>query len=178
MAITHFTRTWNSDTNTYSAPELVTEHTGAVLSLFSRDYRAMSDVYTLATFALVWCFTNNRPQEVLVNANFECDQDGGKGVVDATDEVKALHAAWKKEQDHLEAKAELTRELERAEKLRNAPAKGKKMVVVSGRKVAKGTVGIVAFVHNNGGALLKDEAVWTDRNAPGTWVDARHLRAV
>lgn len=60
---------------------------------------------------------------------------------------------------------------------RDRPVKGKKMVVVKGRKVPKGTVGTVAYIHPNGGVLLKDDARWEDRNAPGTWVDARNLEA-
>ena len=64
------------------------------------------------------------------------------------------------------------------EREKNRPVTGKKMEVYKGRKVARGTVGIVAFVHSNGGVLLKPEAVWKDRNAQGTWVNASNLRAV
>ena len=51
------------------------------------------------------------------------------------------------------------------------------MVVAKGRKVPKGTVGIVAFVHPNGGVLLKAENEWKDRKAQGTWVNAGNLQA-
>jgi hypothetical protein len=63
------------------------------------------------------------------------------------------------------------------EEERNRPVVGKQMVVVKGRKVPKGTTGTVAFIHSNGGVLLKDDAVWRDRKAQGIWVNAGNLAA-
>lgn len=63
----------------------------------------------------------------------------------------------------------------REEEERNRPVKGKKMIVVKGRKVPKGFVGTVAFVSGTGNVLLKDDAEWQDRKAPGTWVSATNL---
>ena len=60
---------------------------------------------------------------------------------------------------------------------KNRPTVGKRMVVVSGRKVSPGTVGTVAYIHSSGRVLLKDDDKWQDRKAQGSWVDARHLRA-
>lgn len=72
-------------------------------------------------------------------------------------------------------------EADAAEKARLAKAEldrpivGKKMVVVSGRKVPKGTKGTVAFINREGSVLLKDDAAWQDRKANGVWVSPQHL---
>lgn len=55
------------------------------------------------------------------------------------------------------------------------PVKGSTVVVIKGRKVGLGTLGRVAFVHENGGVLIKDPHVWEDRKANGTWVDAKNV---
>lgn len=161
----------------YEKPLTVTTHVGRVLRVFNEDYRAMSDVYTLATFAEV--LTDDlKIQRVLVNANFECDTSGGRAEVDATPGVLAIKKSldliaegqkreWKKKRDE---------ELAEAEK--NRPVKGKKMVVTRGRKVPVGTVGVVAYVHENGNVLLKDPEIWQDRKASGQWVNASYLKAV
>jgi len=93
-------------------------------------------------------------------------------------------AAWKAyvaEQVRLDAerriasaKAEKER---REEEERNRPVKGKRMEVFKGRKVPVGTVGIAAFIHANGGVLLKNEDEWQDRKAQGIWVNTGNLRA-
>lgn len=66
---------------------------------------------------------------------------------------------------------------DKEQKERHRPVVGKRMVVVSGRKVKPGTQGTVAYVKADGGVLLKDDDKWQDRKANGTWVDGRHLRA-
>ena len=82
----------------------------------------------------------------------------------------------KSEADH--AAAELKRQADAKEAEANRPVKGKRMIVVSGRKVPKGTIGTVAFISGNtGGVLIKADNEWQDRKANGVWVDPRHLRA-
>jgi hypothetical protein len=83
--------------------------------------------------------------------------------------------AAEQEAKRLASEAAAKKAADEAEK--NRPVLGKQMVVVSGRKVPKGTKGTVAFIHSNGGVLLKDNAVWQDRKAQGVWVDARNLAA-
>lgn len=65
---------------------------------------------------------------------------------------------------------------EKQERIKNAPVVGKKMVVVSGRKVKPGHEGTVAYVRENR-VLLKAHNEWKDRKANGVWVEARHLKA-
>lgn len=93
------------------------------------------------------------------------------GAWKATVDEKARKAAERQAQEALRLA------VEKAEKERNAVAVGKKMVVNSGRKVPKGTVGVVAFINRSGFALLKPVDRWQDRRADGVWVDPRHLIA-
>lgn len=74
------------------------------------------------------------------------------------------------------ADAVRARELE-AERERNRPVKGKKMVVARGRKVKPGFEGTVAFVSGDR-VLLKAHDKWQDRKADGVWVSAAYLKAV
>lgn len=54
--------------------------------------------------------------------------------------------------------------------------KGDRVVVSRGRKVPLGTAGRVAWVSaNTGGVLVKNEDVWLDHSASGTWVNPRNL---
>lgn len=65
----------------------------------------------------------------------------------------------------------------KAEEEANRPVKGKKMIVVKGRKVPQGFVGTVAFISGSGSVLLKADNEWQDRKAQGTWVPADYLAA-
>lgn len=129
---------------------------GCVLDVYNRDYRAMSDVYTYAEFALVWSFDQNKPVEIMVNANFECDQSGRYAKVDATETVRALYAAHlDAEQQKREASALKIAQIE-AEKAAKAPTKGRMVKVVKGRKIALGTTGFVFWtgIDNYGNTKL------------------------
>ena len=65
----------------------------------------------------------------------------------------------------------------REEMERNRPVLGKRMEVFKGRKVPVGTIGTVAFIHYNGGVLLKNDHEWQTRKANGVWVNPENLRA-
>jgi hypothetical protein len=151
-------------------------YTGAVLRIYNRDYRAMSDVYTLATFADVWSDSESRIISILVNANFECDQSNGRAEVDATEETLAKVAAFKHAQEMQKQANEAAR---KAHFEKTAVRVGRIMKVVKGRKVKPGTTGIVALIWEGSRALLKDpNSKWQDRSTPGTWVDCKYLEGV
>lgn len=116
---------------------------GCVLTVYNRDYQAMSDVYTYATFAKVWSFETRSVREVLVNANFECDQNNGRATVDATPEVLIAVMAWEAAQEAARVRREeIAREASaRAEALK--PQKGRIVEVFKGRKIPLGTKGFV-----------------------------------
>ncbi len=164
----------------YPFPVWITTCIGLVLEVYKKDYRAMSDVYTYGTFALVWSEKTQRADEVLVNANFECDSGYGHAEVDATpevlssyDEARARAAAERCRHDELVRQAnEETRVHE--------PSIGMTMVVAKGRKVPKGTKGIVAALWGGGGRVLlkplgTSPAGLKDRSVAGQWIDARNL---
>lgn len=114
---------------------------GCVLSVYGRDYRAMSDVWTWATFADVWDGTQVR--SVLVNANFECDQNDGKAVEDATPEVLAAVENWTAEKNRVAAEQAALASAKRLAAAEAAPKKGRVVEVFKGRKIPVGTVGYV-----------------------------------
>lgn len=166
MAIKRNPGIWNPETRTYTpGPEEVT-HEGRVLQVYQRDHQAMSDVYTLATFALVFC-DDGGAEEVLVNANFECDVSFGRAQADASPEMRLAHECWKEgrrlEQERRESEARRLR----AEKEALTPKRGSRVVGAKGKN--RGLVGTVAFVSGSR-ALVKDDACWEDRQADGTWV--------
>src|SRR5260221_2309140 len=97
-------------------------------------------------------------------------------VIDYFEYVLALREIAAKQEKLATEQAEKLRS-ETLEREKNVPVRGKKMVVFKGRKVPVRTTGVVAFVHENGGVLIKPEAVWQDRNAQGVWVNAGNLRA-
>lgn len=173
MAITYVRKDYDAATNSYGPEYVVTEYEGRVLEVFGQDYRAMSDVYTFATYARVVTDTGGIDC-IMVNANFECDVSQGKAVVDATPQAIAVwevHKANVVESNRLEREAYFAR---LAAKEHDRPVKGKRMVVLTGRK-HKGYEGTVAFVKEDS-VLLKHDKEWQDRNAQGVWVNARHLR--
>lgn len=77
----------------------------------------------------------------------------------------------------LAAVSDLKRKLEIA-KEESELRRGREVIVARGRKVPIGTRGIIAFIHNNGGILIKPRETWQDRNSPGTWVNSYNLEVV
>ena len=65
-------------TGTYPNQEIFnTEHVGCVIKSETRDYRAMSDVYTTADYALVWLPEEEDTKWIRVNINYMgCDMVG------------------------------------------------------------------------------------------------------
>jgi len=168
MAITHV------DSRT---GQTITSYVGRVLAVFNKDFQAMSDVYTYATFASV-INEAGKIENIMVNANFECDTSQGRAEVDATLEV--LEIKHKIDTDNMELQkmqAELIRKT-REEEILNRPVVGMKMVVSKGNKAPVGTIGVVSFIHSSGRVLLKNEKEWKDRKANGVWVDRKYLRAM
>lgn len=72
---------------------------------------------------------------------------------------------------------DLAEQARKQEEERNRPVVGKQMVVFKGRKVPVGTIGTVAYIHSNGGVLLKADNEWRNRKADGVWVNPGNLKA-
>lgn len=129
---------YNKTTSRWEEGSETTEtYIGRVVEVFNRDYRAMSDVYTYATFALVLTEEGDL-REVMVNANFECDMSGGRATVDATPEVLAQVAAIREATRLAAEKAAEEREAARI-------VRGRRVRVVRGRKIPIGTEGEVSW---------------------------------
>ena len=125
------------------------------------DYnvRVMSDVWADMYGVLVWDDEKKRPVQI-GTGNSEC---GSRATVtlDATPEVHALHTAWKEaeaakaEESRIHGEAvdnerrKKDREANARERLIGNPRKGDTVVVVKGRKVPKGTVGIIKWEGGN-----------------------------
>lgn len=56
--------------------------------------------------------------------------------------------------------------------------RGDTVVVVKGRKAPVGTVGVVAYLAEGGGLLIKDPANWQDRKAQGVWANQASVELV
>jgi hypothetical protein len=175
MAITKKEIRWNPETKAYDTISQVVTHVGRVLEVYPKDFQVMSDVYALAQFARV-VDDDGVIRERLVHCT---DLDGltGTAEVDATPECLEIAAAHDRKIAEERRKKEEAAAKVREEEERNRPTIGKRMIVARGRKVPKGTTGTVAFVNTTGSVLLKDDAVWQDRGAPGVWVHASYLRA-
>jgi hypothetical protein len=177
MAITH---------KNYQTGEIETSYTGCVVEVYNRDFRAMSDVYTYATFALVIDPVTLETEEVMVNANFECDTRCGSAKVDVTDELRAKHnqalEIKRKIYEETERKAREARALAEADRQKNAPAKGKTMKVSCSRgknKAHNGKVGKVFWIRD--GRVGLD--VTGEKDAKGyakdpLWLNENNLIAV
>lgn len=176
MAITRTETKWNFETRTHGEPTEVMTYVGRVVKVYSKDHRAMSDVYTTATFATV-VEDDGSVAEVLVNANFECDTSNGRAKADA--DPMALLAYVNHLKAIEDARAAQARQAHAARELkeRNAPELGKRMRVVRGRKVTVGTEGTVAYIGENR-VLLKAHDAWRDRKADGVWVQPGYLEAL
>lgn len=148
------------DVNEYSGylhPRLKTprvaksEYEGCVLKTYYSTYRAMSDIYTDALYAIVWDEADQKVKDIFVNACFELDVSGRYAVVDATDRstIKA-HAYW----DEINERTALLRH-EREERARAEMQRvtalttlGTMVVITAPRRLA-GTVGQVFWTRGD-----------------------------
>lgn len=141
---------------TYKNDSSKPTYEGATLDTYTdHNVRVMSDVWADLYGALVWCDEKQKPIKIGTgNSEFG---SGTKVTIDATAEVQAKYEAWQAaeaakaeerrihneamERDrHLKA-----RESEARSRLIGNPRKGDTVVVVKGRKVPKGTVGIIKW---------------------------------
>lgn len=135
-------------------------YAGATLDTYTdSDVRIMSDVWADMYGALVWSDEDQRPIKI-VTGNSEFGSSATV-TIDATPEVKAKYKAWVAAEDakaeerriHGEAvdkeRRRKAREAEARERLIGNPGKGDLVVVVKGRKVPKGTVGVIKWEGGN-----------------------------
>jgi len=175
---TYKPNSWNTGDNILKT---WTTHEGLVVSEpWTREVRAMSDVYCDASYVRVWNPTTKTTETVCLGYQFECNSTFGHSTIDADaatlreiskqdDEAKAIRKAAQ------EAHA-IQQAAERALAAHNRVEQGKVMKVVRGRKVAPGTVGTVFWMRDGRVGLdltgRKDDR---NRRADVAWVDATYL---
>ena len=158
-------------------------HEGLVVSAsWTTCERVMSDIYADVSHVNVWNPETRKVETVTLGYHFELCNTFGHAVVDASPEIldevarqATSAAALKAAADKAAADA---REAARAEAIRNAPEKGKLMVVTRGRKVPVGTKGRVFWMRDGRVGLALDDT----KDARGhysnvAWVDAAYLKA-
>jgi|SaaInlLV_10m_DNA_2_1039722.scaffolds.fasta_scaffold04524_4 hypothetical protein len=162
-----------------------TTHEGLVVSeSWTREVRAMSDVYCDVSYVNVWNPETKQVETVSLGYQFECNSTYGHSTIDASD---AVLETIKQERDIAARAAKVASEARRVQQSRqraqdahNRVARGKTMRVVAGRKVRKGTVGQVFWMDD----LRKPTRVGLDltgrkdgngRRMDVAWVAASYL---
>ena len=129
-------------------------HIGCVIKSETRDYRAMSDVYTTADYALVWLPEEEDTKWIRVNINYMgCDMVG----VITPDITKGEYAEdyaiylliqedIRKENERIEAVRRAKKAEQGFKKALCEPTKGAICRAIKGRKVPKGTEGVIFYI--------------------------------
>ncbi len=150
MAIVYYTGTYPN--RTISS----TTHVGCVIKSETCEFRAMSDVYTTADYAYVWCPEDQEVKCIRVNINYMGCEEHGVITPDITTGEYAedyeiyllIQEDIKREQEALEEeRRNAQRELEYKEAILQ-PKKGAVCRAIKGRKVPKGTEGVIFYIRD------------------------------
>lgn len=151
-------------------------HAGLVVGgPYTRCVRVMSDIYSDENYAQVWNPDTKRVDEVHIGGAFELNTRRAQVVVDATPEVLEAMAKQREEASAVSAKAAAAAEVVAAKAEVLAPRKGRTVQVVGGRKVPRGTKGVM-FWQND--AKSPTRIGMKDANDTTHWVDIRWCQAV
>ena len=142
-------------------------HEGCVIEMKRQDHRAMSDVYTEAEYALVWLPEEERAEWKRINILY-MGCDNCQIIVDINDgEYAEDYEIYLLIQEEAREVARYNKAVAAAKEVCLRIAKGKKCRVVRGRKVAKGTEGVVFYIRQTGYGIRigfeddKGQAHWT-----------------
>lgn len=162
-----------------------TTHEGLVLTpSWSQEERVMSDIWADVSYCKVWNIEKQAAVAIVLGYHFELGLRFGTPTVDAPPEIMAQYeaavAAEKAERERLEVERAERAEQERELAAWNRPEHGKRMQVVRGRKVKKGTVGLVFWLDDcrnpsRVGLALSPEKDSRGRFTNVAWVDAQYL---
>ena len=151
----------------------VETYKGCVIKTFYKDVRIMSDVWEMHTFAEVWDFETFSVKEVFISG--ESNRMDGifrSVIIDATPEVLEVVRFWKFGKDFRNAEISYDIAQQKDYQLRKTPNKGKWVEVVKGKKVPRGTKGLVFWIGvDNWGNSKVGVAVSPERNNHGGYVD-------
>ena len=166
MPITYRTGTYPNQTVTR------TTHVGCVIKSETRDYRAMSDVYTDADYALVWLPEEQTADWRLININYMgCDEHGHivpdiyKGEYAEDYEIYLMICEdIERENERIEAERRAKEAELGFKKALQSPSKGATCRAIKGRKVPKGTEGVIFYVRG-------DRIGFKDANGVAWWIN-------
>lgn len=178
MAVT----TWNSDPDhPYAIPaNAVTKYEGLVLETSYKIKRVMSDIYADIYFAVVWNPDTQAPETVETHSAFELDRRRAIVKVDATPEVRAAYKAYREAEtkrfEAQEARRALENLVQNEFKRHCEPQVGQTVVVTRGRKVKKGTNGVIFWMKNGrAGVRTSDRKDTKGQWADVVWVNVAYL---
>lgn len=164
------TKLADNDTHLYTVTE--TKHIGCVVSKHTESVRVMSDVWEMQSFATVWDAEHFTFRDVFISGSEFRRDYSNEVTIDATPEVLEYYKVWQQgRQFRISESAYDNRQYE-AYQDRITPNKGKFVEVVKGRKVPRGTKGLVFWTgHDNWGNVKVGIATSPNKNSRGHWVD-------
>ena len=125
-------------------------HEGCVIKMERKDYRAMSDVYTVADYALVWLPEEERTEWKRINILYMGCDDDCKIICDITTGQYAddyeIFLFLQEEQEKAYQKAKDEKMFEKCVK---EIRKGRTCRAIKGRKVPKGTEGKIFYIRDS-----------------------------
>ena len=164
----------------YSQGELFsTKHVGCVIDRETRDYRAMSDVYTTADYACVWIPETESVEWKLVNINYMgCDSHGvierdittGQYAEDY-EIFLMIQEDIKKENERIEAERRAKKAELGFKKALQSASKGATCRAIKGRKVPKGTEGVIFYIRH-------DRIGFKDANGVAWWINGDQIEVM
>ena len=147
-------------------------HEGCVIKMERKDYRAMSDVYTEAEYALIWLPEEERTEWKRINILYMgCDNHG---VIEADihngdyAEDYEIYLFLKEEEEKARQKREDDRNAKNGLK---RVAKGRTCRAIKGRKVPKGTEGKIFYIRDNRIGFKGDDDV-------AHWINADQIEVM
>ena len=164
----------------YSQGELFsTKHVGCVIDRETRDYRAMSDVYTTADYACVWIPETESVEWKLVNVNYMgCDSHGVIERDITTGQYAEDYEIYlmiqediKRENKRIEAERRAKKAEQGFKKALQSASKGATCRAIKGRKVPKGTEGKIFYIRH-------DRIGFKDANGVAWWINGDQIEVM
>jgi hypothetical protein len=175
---------YNENDKAYHNDGSVESHRGLVLETYHESVRIMFSVWETHQFAVVWDGEKPATMDVTWARMTVLGLPEEKGVVyegrasvDATDEVRAAYAEWKKADDERRAEEARKREQERREAEARVPRKGRWVKVAKGRKFPKGLEGF-CFWTGDGRYGPRAGVQVGDEDGEVIWIALGNLEAV
>ena len=164
----------------YSQGELSsTKHVGCVIDRETRDYRAMSDVYTTADYACGWIPETESVEWKLVNVNYMgCDSHGVIERDITTGQYAEDYEIYlmiqediKRENERIEAERRAKKAELGFKKALQSASKGATCRAIKGRKVPKGTEGVIFYIRH-------DRIGFKDANGVAWWINGDQIEVM